>query len=1135
VGVRSRIFGFGCAVAVVLTGAFSSQASASVPAPSPPIAGQTVTAPTVPKDATSAATTVDATAIAARFGHPVVVDADTSPTTQVVALPNGDMQLTSNTVPVRVKTSAGWVPTDSTLKVAPDGLLEPTATNTPIEISSGGSGILAKVQTSTGKWLSESSPFGVLPRPTVDGATATYAGVLPGVDLVLTATAVGMSEVLVVKNAAAAANPALKSVNFTLSGGGLKAEAGGRSVASAADGSTITSDAPTWWDSSNGSTAGGPVGDSMPEPVTQTDSGSAVQLAVGSAASTSGITYPAYIDPDWTGVLQDYWYVDQAYPNQSYLNGNEASGEERVGYVSAAYSSDSRNHLARAFWQMDLSGVDGADIIDAHLDTTENWAFNCTASPVEVYAIPASQDVPVGGTWNTTGATWGTLQDTQTVAARAGDASCPTAAVGFEVKSGVQSAANAGATSMQFGMRAASESTNAGWKEFEQSASLVIEFQTYPITPTTYGFSSPDRTCSTSATSPSFVNNASDALTMSAYAEDPDGTNVNTKFTVADGNSFTTLDTYSSGAVAGGGVSKTIPTGTLAPGLYAWNAQSSATTPDGAVQSGTSSWCYFQVQNTGPGLPTAIEVASSGSTTAITPATGTVGQPITVRLTASTSGSTAAFGYWWTNTAATAQSPIAPLTFAPLNYNPDPNGDGGDGDGEVFCPALMGSESFVCATSGVAVITVAPIDAAHSTLWVAAYDEAGDISTDTANVNDGNTSVGLQVNTAGDTTHVQYGNSTGGDEWSAGNYSSTTNSIRNLNTTTGHTALALTNPSMVTAMDPASPLNDANMLSFGGQVQLWTLYYTATSTYVTGTFSTAPSGWDYASKPPATRGWIDPYPAESPGDVAPAPTGMSTLYNCTATSGAIMNSTSSTCEGTGDTATPIGFILTAASSLASSTEPLYRCNQTGLDETTVAACGALSATTLLGYTELNPDAATESDTTELTDDALHGFTYSAWIDLDPSGSDYSNLGQDGIALAYDNTFDLGAAPDGTLNLCWSDWGPPAYEPCVTGPAITPGVWTYVSVIWDPSNLQLRLVVNGDVSSATVASRQLQDVMGGPSDHTFTVGYDAGGDYYNWMNNDFGGPWNGYIDDVTGFPGVADTAQLTNMMSENAPQ
>lgn len=327
-------------------------------------------------DARSASTEHAASVTASRFNHSVVVDSLTTPTEQVSALPDGTFQLVENTVPVRVKTSTGWTPLDPNLTTDSDGLLAPKAADTPVEFGAGGDTVLARIRTKTGKWLVESSPFGTLPRPTVDGAAATYAEVLPGVDLRVTATAQGMSEVLIIKSATAAANPLLKSVQFGVSGSALASDVSGVAKATASDGSTIISTSPTWWDSSNGSTADGPAGNASAEPVTQSSAGSKISLNAQAATSSRVVQYPVFVDPDWTGGLQAYTYVDAAYPTQSYWDGAYATGQQRMGYVSAAYSPDSRNHTARAMWQMDTSAISGKHILAAQFSVTEDWSFS---------------------------------------------------------------------------------------------------------------------------------------------------------------------------------------------------------------------------------------------------------------------------------------------------------------------------------------------------------------------------------------------------------------------------------------------------------------------------------------------------------------------------------------------------------------------------------------------------------------------------------------------------------------------------------------------------------------------------------------------------------------------------------------
>jgi hypothetical protein len=418
---------------------------------------------------------------------------------------------------------------------------------------------------------------------------------------------------------------------------------------------------------------------------------------------------------------------------------------------------------------------------------------------------------------------------------------------------------------------------------------------------------------------------------------------------------------------------------------------------------------------------------------------------------------------------------------------------------------------------------------------VVAYDGAGNISTNTIQPNDSSTATGLQVSTTADVDHVQYSSASGGDFWNADDFNSALPSttgpgIPDTNATHTTSDMAITNTDMVAPMPLTSPLAGTNALAFGGQVQLLTSHYTS-GNYVTATFWQRPDDVDYWT-PPIDQGFMKPYPAMPSGTVAPAPAGMTTLYNSTfGTTGVVMNSISDSCEGSGAVAEPIGFIWTAASSSDHAAYPLYRCGPTGFDVHDPANCTGPVVTTLLGYVEADADRGTVTDSTEMTDDSLHGFTYSAWFNSNPSGQDFSNLPVGATALAYANTFYLTESPTGTWNLCWPDWGPPAYEPCVEGPAVTPGVWTFVSVEWDPVNSQLRLIINGQVNSATVASRLTQSLMM-PSNHVFTIGStnaDNGGD------NGGSRAWSGYIADLSGFPGVADSTELANLMNENPPQ
>jgi hypothetical protein len=153
-----------------------------------------------------------------------------------------------------------------------------------------------------------------LPAPRVDGDTATYPDVFPGVDLQVVAHADSYSQVLVVHNADAAANPALAHVRMTVTGTGLNPLVDPNGALSATDPAgveVLRGAPPVMWDSLIDDRVG-------PEPsATDPGSGRVTPIEVtGSARSATAtsvtdltltpdpaaltgpdVVYPLYIDP----------------------------------------------------------------------------------------------------------------------------------------------------------------------------------------------------------------------------------------------------------------------------------------------------------------------------------------------------------------------------------------------------------------------------------------------------------------------------------------------------------------------------------------------------------------------------------------------------------------------------------------------------------------------------------------------------------------------------------------------------------------------------------------------------------------------------------------------------------------------
>ncbi|HEY0640664.1 MAG TPA: hypothetical protein VGD67_23790 [Pseudonocardiaceae bacterium] len=118
-------------------------------------------------------------------------------TSRVFANPSGTVTLEQHNQPIHVRRGAGWVPVDDTLE-ARDGRIVPRASPLAVSFSAGGDAPLA-TWTSGAASLSLSWPTS-LPAPVLDGDTAEYSEVLPGVDLRAQADVAGARLLVVVKN-----------------------------------------------------------------------------------------------------------------------------------------------------------------------------------------------------------------------------------------------------------------------------------------------------------------------------------------------------------------------------------------------------------------------------------------------------------------------------------------------------------------------------------------------------------------------------------------------------------------------------------------------------------------------------------------------------------------------------------------------------------------------------------------------------------------------------------------------------------------------------------------------------------------------------------------------------------------------
>ncbi|WP_306910976.1 hypothetical protein [Arthrobacter sp. B3I9] len=505
----------------------------------------------------------------------MVVDSLTTPTEQVLALPDGKFSKTVSVEPTRMLANGTWTDISTDL-VETGGMLQPKMVPADLKISKGGDSKLSSVSDRRGHTVTESWAYGKLPVAKISGNMATYASVFPGVDLIQVAKKQGISQVLKIYTAEAATDPRVLDFKLKLEATGVNLDSdakGGLKATSRKTGEDVLqSRAGHWWDSRHrdaGPTDPGGPGtmESFDLSLSNDVGGTHEKLRISDILSRKDLTYPLYIDPDWSTARASYVFVDSAYPTTSYWNGQIAGADLNLGFLPAKWDTAGKNHTAHAYWQFTTSPMVGKKIFAARFNATNFWSSSCVARTVRA---KITGGVGTGTTWNSQP---GIARDIEAKSFAYGNEGlgCGDATVGFDM----MAAADLFPTVSQWtvGLFADGEySDELSWKRFTNNATITVTYGTAPNTPVLNSISGCGLTCAEYVT-------RYNQPTINLSASDPDGDAGGTILiwiTVRNTAGTAVASTSSGRPVPGSGGSTTwqVPV-VLADGTYRLEYQSS--------------------------------------------------------------------------------------------------------------------------------------------------------------------------------------------------------------------------------------------------------------------------------------------------------------------------------------------------------------------------------------------------------------------------------------------------------------------------------------------------------------------------------------------------------------------------------
>ncbi|WP_068923689.1 DNRLRE domain-containing protein [Planobispora rosea] len=559
----------------------SPAAPAADPAADPSDPGRLTAEPSAPDEASAR--------LSARLtGRRVEVADARTETTTTYANPDGTLTVDSFAGPVRFRRDGAWRPVDISLTKAASG--EVTTRGHGRALRFGPSRAALRRQSSArpaytdlitlGEGASQVTMRwkGALPAPHLSGETATYRDVMPGADLVVTATRTGAEQFLLLKSRPAAP----LSYTLGLKSPGLRprqAADGGVDLVDGRGKAAVTIPAPVMWDASTHPASGEHL---RRAPVTMKISGDDLVLTPDPAFLDDPATaYPVTVDPSL-----NLGQVFDTFVQQGYSSDQSGTDELKLG-------NNGSGQIARSFITWKTPGIAGKKITSATLKLWNHHSWSCNARSWEVWSANRASS---SSRWPGPAMVAEYASSNQTTGYGSG---CADGWVSANVTSLVQHWANQGWTESGMGLRAGDESDKFAWKRFNSGNAsskvpvLSVTYNSYPSTPVSTQLSpytNYEGTLWTNTLTPQ----------LRSQVRDPDGGNVRGLFDVYQGSTPAVDNLYGAYVASNGSSVAGVPAGKLVNGKT-YTIRSWAN--DGSLTSKAYQTATFSVDTVKPPVP----------------------------------------------------------------------------------------------------------------------------------------------------------------------------------------------------------------------------------------------------------------------------------------------------------------------------------------------------------------------------------------------------------------------------------------------------------------------------------------------------------------------------------------------------